>query len=298
MSDKNSPSMVKSSVSNGTSPLPDEPSEDLSRLSDKSQGVSSLDDDSDSSDIQKEAEKMQDLKSTLLDSAELATRGASLAVKAGVEMHHAAEKLMTSSVTQQKFNKIILLAFGATMTIALVLFVVMAIRMQSKITQLDAMVLAVGKRVVTMDASIELVSTASDLIKDFSIKQDALTNAQLKLESKIDESMKAAHVAPDPKLKPVDDTSKEIKLLFQSMESKIQAQANSIKSISSQIQKLQTSLPDPNSFKRELESASRLLKERQVLDTAPIISPPVVKPREKIVQFPRITQPGNGAEKP
>lgn len=290
--------MVESSVSNGVSPLPDEPSLDPSKLSNKSQGFNIPDDDSDSSDLQREAEKMQDLKSTLLDSAELATRGASLAVKAGVEMHHAAEKLMTSSVTQQKFNKIILLAFGATMTIALVLFVVMAIRMQSKITQLDAMVLAVGKRVVTMDASIELVSTASDLFKDFSSKQDALTNAQLKLESKIDESMKAALVAPDPKSKPVEDTSKEIKLLFQNLESKIQGQASSIKSISSQIQKLQTSLPDPNSFKRELESASRLLKERQVLDAAPIVSPPVVKPKEKIVQFPRITQPGTGADKP
>lgn len=297
MSDKNSPSMVESS-SNGPSPLPDEPSQDLTKLSDKSQGLNIPGDDSALSDLQTEAEKMQDLKSTLLDSAELATRGASLAVKAGVEMHHAAEKLMTSSVTQQKFNKIILLAFGATMTIALVLFVVMAIRMQSKITQLDAMVLAVGKRVVTMDASIELVSTASDLFKDFSSKQDALTNAQLKLESKIDESMKAALVAPDPKSKPVEDTSKEIKLLFQSLESKIQAQASSIKSISSQIQKLQTNLPDPNSFKRELESASRLLKERQILDAAPIVSPPVVKPKEKIVQFPRITQPGTGADKP
>ena len=290
--------MVESSISNGPSPLPDEPSQDLTKLSDESQGLNIPSDDSALSDLQTEAEKMQDLKSTLLDSAELATRGASLAVKAGVEMHHAAEKLMTSSVTQQKFNKIILLAFGATMTIALVLFVVMAIRMQSKITQLDAMVLAVGKRVVTMDASIELVSTASDLFKDFSSKQDALTNAQLKLEGKIDESMKAALVAPDPKSKPVEDTSKEIKLLFQNLESKIQAQASSIKSISSQIQKLQTSLPDPNSFKRELESASRLLKERQILDAAPIVSPPVVKPKEKIVQFPRITQPGTGADKP
>jgi hypothetical protein len=298
MSDKNSPSIAESAISDGPLQSPDESNQDLSKLSDASQGISISDNDFDSSDAQNEAEKMQDLKSTLLDSAELATRGASLAVKAGVEMHQAADKLMASSVTQQKFNKITLLAFGATMTIALVLFVVMAFRMQSKITQLDAMVLAVGKRVVTMDASIELVSTASDLIKDFSIKQDALTNAQVKLESKIDESMKAAHVVPDPKLKPAEDVNKEYKLLFQNLESKIQAQANSIKSISSQIQKLQASLPDPNSFKRELEAASRLLKERQVLDAAPIASPSVVKPREKIVQFPRIVQPANGAEKP
>lgn len=298
MSDKNSPSTAVSDNSDGSSPFSDQQNPDSSHLINGSQGGMISENDLDSSDLKNETEKMQDLKSTLLDSAELATRGASLAVKAGVEMHQAAEKLMTSSVTQQKFNKIILLAFGATMTLALVLFVVMAFRMQSKITQLDAMVLAVGKRVVTMDSSIELVSTASDLIKDFSIKQDALTSAQAKLESKIDESIKAALVVPDPKLKPTEDANKELKQLFQNLDSKIQAQANSIRSISTQIQKLQTSLPDPSSFKRELESASRLLKERQVLDSTPIATPPVVKPREKIVQFPRVTQPANGAEKP
>jgi len=256
-------------------------------------------DNLEASSVQNEAEKMQDLKSTLLDSAELATRGASLAVKAGVEMHHAAEKLMTSSVSQQKFSKIILLAFGATMTVAIVLFVVMAFRMQSKISQLDAMVLAVGKRVVSMDSSIELVATSSDLIKDFSTKQDAFASAQVKLENKIDESIKAALVVPDQKLKPAEDVNKDLKQLVQNLDLKIQAQASTIKSISSQIQKLQSSLPDPTNFKRDLEAASRLLKERQALDVAPNPpTAPLVKPKEKIVQFPRIAQPANNPDKP
>lgn len=250
-------------------------------------------------DSQKDAEKLQDLKSTLLDSAELATRGASLAVKAGVEMHHAAEKLMSSSVTQQKFNKIILLAFGATMTLAIVLFTVMAFRMQSKITQLDAMVLAVGKRVVSMDASIELVSNASELIKDVSTKQDALSSSQVKLENRIDESIKVTQVVPDLKAKQPEDMSKELKLFLQNLDLKIQAQANSTKLLAAQIQKLQISLPDPNSFKRDLESASRLLKERQILEAASTSTvPAVVKPKEKVVQFPRVAQPALATEKP
>ena len=250
-------------------------------------------------DSQKDAEKLQDLKSTLLDSAELATRGASLAVKAGVEMHHAAEKLMSSSVTQQKFNKIILLAFGATMTLAIVLFTVMAFRMQSKITQLDAMVLAVGKRVVSMDASIELVSNASELIKDVSTKQDALSSSQVKLENRIDESIKVTQVVPDLKAKQPEDMSKELKLFLQNLDLKIQAQANSTKLLAAQIQKLQISLPDPNSFKRDLESASRLLKERQFLEAASTSTvPAVVKPKEKVVQFPRVAQPALATEKP
>ena len=299
MSDKNTPHLNEDIKDETIIASSDVTTTDSVPLADLLLETESLETQATIPDSQKDAEKLQDLKSTLLDSAELATRGASLAVKAGVEMHHAAEKLMSSSVTQQKFNKIILLAFGATMTLAIVLFTVMAFRMQSKITQLDAMVLAVGKRVVSMDASIELVSNASELIKDVSTKQDALSSSQVKLENRIDESIKVTQVVPDLKAKQPEDMSKELKLFLQNLDLKIQAQANSTKLLAAQIQKLQISLPDPNSFKRDLESASRLLKERQILEAASTSTvPAVVKPKEKVVQFPRVAQPALATEKP
>ena len=299
MSDKNTPHLNEDIKDETIIASSDVTSTESVPLADLLLETESLETQATIPDSQKDAEKLQDLKSTLLDSAELATRGASLAVKAGVEMHHAAEKLMSSSVTQQKFNKIILLAFGATMTLAIVLFTVMAFRMQSKITQLDAMVLAVGKRVVSMDASIELVSNASELIKDVSTKQDALSSSQVKLENRIDESIKVTQVVPDLKAKQPEDMSKELKLFLQNLDFKIQAQANSTKLLAAQIQKLQISLPDPNSFKRDLESASRLLKERQFLEAASTSTVPVVvKPKEKVVQFPRVAQPALATEKP
>lgn len=299
MSDKNTPHLNEDIKDETIIASSDVTSTESVPLADLLLETESLETQATIPDSQKDAEKLQDLKSTLLDSAELATRGASLAVKAGVEMHHAAEKLMSSSVTQQKFNKIILLAFGATMTLAIVLFTVMAFRMQSKITQLDAMVLAVGKRVVSMDASIELVSNASELIKDVSTKQDALSSSQVKLENRIDESIKVTQVVPDLKAKQPEDMSKELKLFLQNLDLKIQAQANSTKLLAAQIQKLQISLPDPNSFKRDLESASRLLKERQFLEAASTSTVPVVvKPKEKVVQFPRVAQPALATEKP
>jgi hypothetical protein len=298
MSDKNSPPSADVDV-NGIPPLTSGvPSPEVVPLIDVLKTEENTKNTDNISSSQKEAEKLQDLKSTLLDSAELATRGASLAVKAGVEMHHAADKLMSNSIAQQKINKIILFAFGGAMALAIILFTVMAFRMQSKISQLDAMVLAVGKRVVTMDATIELVASASELIKDVSTKQDELTGSQKKLETRIDESIKATLVVPDPKAKQPEDKNKELIKLMQNLELKIQAQANATKLISGQLQKLQTSLPDPTSFKRELESASRLLKERQTLDAAPMPVPAPVKPKERVVQFPRVAQPATGTEKP
>lgn len=245
---------------------------------------------SDTVSEQVEAEKLQDLKTTLLDSAELATRGASLAVKAGVEMHHAAEKLIINSVSQHKLNKIVLISFAAVMSLTIILFSVLAFRLQSKISQLDAMVLAVGKRVVTMDASIELVAYASDLIKDVSSKQDALSVSQVKLETRIDESIKSSQIVPDLKAKSAEDKTKELIKLVQNLETRFQNQNNSTKLISDQIKKLQASLPDPKSFKRELESASKLIKEQRDLEVITIVpSPVIVKPKVKIVQFPRVS---------
>jgi len=250
-----------------------------------------------------ESSDIQDLKTTLIDSAELATRGASLAAKAGVEMHQAALKLMENSLIQQKTNKIILGIFAGTMLVAIVLFVFIAVRMQSKVSQLDAMVLAVGKRVVSMDASIEQVSSASDLLKDVAQKQDAINSAQVKLESRIDEAIKTAQAAPDLKAKQLEDKNKDLLKLIQSLDGKIQAQASSAKSISGQIQKVQSSLSDASNLKRELDTLNRQLKEKKsqealVAVPTPISAPVAVKPRERLVQFPRTSQPGSSSEKP
>ena len=251
-----------------------------------------------------EPSDIQDLKTTLIDSAELATRGASLAAKAGAEMHQAAQKLMENSVIQQKLNKIILAIFAGTMLLAIILFAFIAVRMQSKVSQLDAMVLAVGKRVVSMDASIEQVSSASDLLKDVAQKQDAISSAQVKLEGRIDEAIKVAQAAPDLKAKQLDEKNKDLLKLIQSLDGKIQAQANAAKSISGQIQKVQSSLPDAGNLKRELDSLNRQLKEKKALEVpvaaapASLPTPIAVKPKERMVQFPRTSQTGGTAEKP
>lgn len=245
--------------------------------------------------------ELQDLKTTLIDSAELATRGASLAAKAGVEMHQAAQKLMENSIIQQKLNKIIMGVFGATMLLAIGLFAVIGFRMQSKVSQLDAMVLAVGKRVVSMDASIEQVSTASDLLKDVAQKQDSISNAQSKLEGRIDEAIKASQVAPDLKAKQLEEKNKDLLKLVQALDGKIQAQASSAKSISGQIQKVQSSLSEAGNLKRELESLNRQLKEKKIQETAvslPVPSSVIPKPKERLVQFPRTALPVSPQEKP
>ncbi len=241
----------------------------------------------------------QDIQSAMFDSAELATRSASLAAKAGLEMHQGAQELMKTSVSQQKINKILLGIFGVMLLLALTLFTVISYRLQDRVSQLDAMVLAVGKRVISMDAAVELFNSVSDVVKDVSQKQDAISNAQGKLEQRIDEAIKSTPVLPDLKAKPVDDKTKELLRLIQEVNAKLQLQASSVKSVSAQVQKLQGSLPDAGNFRRDMEAMVQQMKERSVPEAAvAAAAPSSIKQRERLVQFPRTSAAGATTEKP
>ena len=246
-----------------------------------------------------EIKTANDIKSAVFDSAELATRSASLAAKAGLEMHQAAQKLMQTSAAQTKINKILLGTFGAFLMIALVLFGVSSYRLQERVSQLDAMVLAVGKRVINMDASVQLFDSVSDVIKDVSQKQDAISNAQAKLEQRIVETIMKSQVVPEVKPTVLDDKSKELLRAVQEINVNISQQASATKSLSAQIQKLQMSNSEAGTLRREMENLTHQMRDRVVTDQAAVVAAPVAaKPRERLVQFPRNSPTGTAPEKP
>lgn len=246
-----------------------------------------------------EAGVTNDIKSAIFDSAELATRSASLAAKAGLEMHQAAQELIRTSASQLRMNKILLGAVGGLLLVVLSLFALISFRLQDRVSQLDAMVLAVGKRVISMDAAVELFNSVSDVIKDVSQKQDAISNSQAKLEQRIVDAVKSTQAVPDLKPSPVDDKNKEVLRLVQEVNTKLVHQANAAKLTSAQIQKLQSTIPDAGNFRREMEAIVLQMKERAVPETAAsVAAPSVAKQRERLVQFPRTSPSGQSAEKP
>ncbi len=123
--------------------------------------------------------ELTDMKSTLLDAAELSNRAAGLAAKAGADLHSAADHVMESNASVRIYGIVVLAAFGILMMIGLGLFGFMSMRLQSRINQADAMLLAVGKRVVAMDESIELLTDTGERLRDMAAKQDLLASQQL-----------------------------------------------------------------------------------------------------------------------
>jgi len=215
---------------------------------------------------QSHEEELEGIKMLALDSAELATRSAKLATHAGEHMRSVIVKLEDAQKKQRKHTLIIFGVAGGLMLIASMVFAGMSISLKSRINQLDTMVSAVGKRVVELDASMELVGSVNDALQEMVGKQEGIADAQGKLEAKIGESIKSAQGVPEETAKQLDAKNQILAKQVQSLDGRLQSQANAINSLSNIMKNVQGSMTDSNALKREMESLARIQRERQTLE--------------------------------
>ena len=211
-------------------------------------------------------EELEGIKMLALDSAELATRSANLATHAGEHMRSVIVKLEDAQKKQRKHTLIIFGVAGGLMLIASMVFAGMSISLKSRINQLDTMVSAVGKRVVELDASMELVGSVNEALQEMVGKQEGIADAQVKLENKIGESIKSAQGVPEETAKQLDAKNQILAKQVQSLDGRLQSQANAINSLSNIMKNVQGSMTDSNALKREMESLARIQRERQALE--------------------------------
>ena len=215
---------------------------------------------------QSHEEELEGIKMLALDSAELATRSANLATHAGEHMRSVIVKLEDAQKKQRKHTLIIFGVAGGLMLIASMVFAGMSISLKSRINQLDTMVSAVGKRVVELDASMELVGSVNDALQEMVGKQEGIADAQVKLENKIGESIKSAQGVPEETAKQLDAKNQILAKQVQSLDGRLQSQANAINALSNIMKNVQGSMTDSNALKREMESLARIQRERQSLE--------------------------------
>ena len=211
-------------------------------------------------------EELEGIKMLALDSAELATRSANLATHAGEHMRSVIEKLEASQKKQRKHTLIILGGAAGLMLIASMIFTGMSISLKSRINQLDTMVSVVGKRVVELDASMELVGSVNEALQEMVGKQEGIADAQGKLEAKIGESIKSAQGVPEETAKQLDAKNQMLAKQVQSLDGRLQSQANALNSQTMIMNKVQGSVTDSNGLKREMENLARIQTERQTLE--------------------------------
>lgn len=257
----------------------------------------------DSEEDDADDEDMLAMRATMLDSAELANRAAGMAAKSATEMHGAAAKLIAAHSAQRINGIVVLATFGALMLTAMALFGIMSYRLQSRIAQADAMLLAVGKRIVSMDESMELITGAGEALRDLSSKQDSIVGGQMKLDARLDEVIAATQAVAQAASKPADTKGPDLAKLLQALDAKVQSQASALNALSSQVRAAPAPRPDPAVVRKEIEAALRQQKAAEVAAKPVVVVPvappaPPAKPKETLVQYPRVQAQGKGTDAP
>ena len=256
--------------------------------------------------LQADNDELEGVKLVALESAELATRSANLAVSAG-------ENLKTTTTTLEKLMKehkkqmLILLGSAAGfMFIAAAVFTGMTISLKSRINQMDTMLTVLSKRVTELDESLELVSSVNEGLQAMVAKQDDITKMQGSLENRLNEAIKNTESVPEKTAQQVGEKGQALAAQIKSLEGRFVQQSRALDALSGKVNGLQGAVGETGGFKKEMETLAKLQRERQAAENAAAaaaaaraaaaaanantVSSSQAKQKEKMVQYPRQQQ--------
>jgi hypothetical protein len=218
-------------------------------------------------------EEFEALSSAVLDAAEVASQAALAASLAGRELKHTAGVLSDVSFRMNKRWVIAQGVLAGLLVLSIGFFSIMAVRLISKTNQLDATFMAVGKRVVELDAGLTGLQAIQENMDALAERVATLTKAQTELGQRVDNSVQQSNAlvaqVPEQTARQVADTSsdlvKQVKALdgrLQSQAAATQSQVNAVRSLGAEVKALQGSLGEVAAVKRDVEALVTLQRER------------------------------------
>ena len=247
-------------------------------------------------------DELEGIKMVALESAELATRSANLAVGAGENMKKATHHLEELMKLNKKQHQILLAIACGLMFITALVFATSIFSLKSRITQMDAMLASLSKRVVELNDSIELVGSVNEGLQEMVSKQDDMTKMQSSLETRLADAIKKSESVPERTAQQVGEKGQVLADQVKSLESRFVQQSRAMNALASQVTGLKGAVGETGGFKKEMETLASLQKERQAADNmlaakaaasnnaANQAALNAVKQREKMVQYPRAQQ--------
>ena len=253
-----------------------------------------------------DVDELEGLKMVMLDSAELATRSANLAVGAGENLKNATSNLEVLMKVNKKQTLILLGSAAGLMIIATSIFAGMTVSLKSRLNQIDTMIVVLNKRVIELDSSMELVGSVNEGLQEMVTKQDGMTKMQGTLEARLNEAIKNAESVPEKTAQQVGEKGQVLAAQVKSLEGRFVQQSKALNALAGQMSGLQGAVGETGTFKKEMEILARLQKERQAAENvvaakaasqasaatnaanAAAIS--ATKQKERMVQYPRTQQ--------
>ena len=239
-------------------------------------------------------EQYQALAKTVLESAEIASRSAEAALSVSREMRHATGQFKELSDGGYKKARLLLAIGGGVMVVCVLFFLIMGVRLVSRINQLDVMMEAVGKRVIDLNAGMESLEGINKNVQELAQKQAELTKAQNQIEGRIDAQLKQSEnlvqKVPSETAKQVAASSDTLKKEVQSLSGRLQTQANAVQNLGNEVKALKGSVGNVDGLKRDVEALVTLQRERY-LEALQKNNASAAK--ERALQYPRVQPKGS-----
>ena len=128
------------------------------------------------------------------------------------------------------------------------------------------MMMAVGKRVVELNASSQDVSSLRERIESLNTKQEQIVTTQEKLAKEVRDSLaQTAELLtqlPGQAAKQVAATNGALGTQVESLKAAMEAQSKTVKDLGSSVSALQGRIGNVNGLKRQVEAMVQLEKER------------------------------------
>jgi DNA repair exonuclease SbcCD ATPase subunit len=251
---------------------------------------------------QADNDELEGIKMVALESAELATRSANLAVGAGENMKKATHNLEELMKVNKKQHQIMLGIAGGLMFVTAIIFGTSIFTLKSRINQMDAMLASLSKRVVELNDSMEMVGSVNEGLQAMVAKQDDISKMQGNLETRLNEAIKQSESVPEKTAQQVGEKGQALAAQVKSLEGRFVQQSKALNALSNQVGGLQGAVGETGTFKKEMEALARLQKERQAAENAVTAkaaananaanqaAAAAAKQRERMVQYPRPQQ--------
>ena len=239
----------------------------------------------------------QALAKTVLESAEIASRSAEAAMAVSREMKLATGNFKEMGDEGFKKARLLLAIGGGVMVVCLLFYLIMGVRLVSRINKLDVMMEAVGKRVVDLNSGMESLEGLNKSVQELANKQAELTKAQGQIEGRIDAQLKQSESlvskVPTETAKQVAATSDTLKREVQSLSGRLQSQATAVQNLGNEVKALKGSVGNVDGLKRDVEALVTLQRERY-LEALQKNNASAAK--ERALQYPRMqAKPADGA---
>ena len=228
------------------------------------------------------------LTEAVLESADLANRSAMATTTIGEDFKNSLETWNEINSKNILYLKVLVAVGGVVMFISSMVFLVAALRVGSRVSELDTMLLAVGKRVVELNASTQDVTILSTRVQELGAKQESLIAAQERLAKLTADSLAQNEMIikslPGETAKQMAMTGESLGQKVDALSKTVQSQAEDVKGLGASVSALKNRVGNVAGLQKQVEAIVSLEKERyletmqQAAAQAKMPPPPKPKP--------------------